>query len=127
MALSNLRPEQRGNAAGLFNLTRELGGSIGTAWMSSALSRSTQLNTTALASHVDVYSQVAQEQLAGMQGTARREGRANPAGAAYGMLSLRISAPGAGAGLQRELHDHRRSSSRARCCWCCGSRSPTPP
>ncbi len=33
LALSDLPNEIRGNATGLFNLTRELGGSIGTAWM----------------------------------------------------------------------------------------------
>jgi DHA2 family multidrug resistance protein len=33
MALSNLSPQQRGNGTGLFNLTRELGGSLGTALM----------------------------------------------------------------------------------------------
>ncbi|MBN9688307.1 DHA2 family efflux MFS transporter permease subunit [Corallococcus sp. NCSPR001] len=92
MALSNLRPEQRGNAAGLFNLTRELGGSIGTAWMSSALSRSTQANFTAITSHVDVYGQVAQEQVASMTGAMASRGVLNPTGAAYGLLSQRISA-----------------------------------
>ncbi|WP_233612239.1 DHA2 family efflux MFS transporter permease subunit [Corallococcus sp. AB045] len=92
MALSNLRPEQRGNAAGLFNLTRELGGSIGTAWMSSALSRSTQANVTAITSHVDVYGQVAQEQVASMTGAMAAKGVLNPTGAAYGLLSQRINA-----------------------------------
>lgn len=33
LALSSLPPAQRGNATGLFNLTRELGGSLGTALM----------------------------------------------------------------------------------------------
>ncbi|MFL5346875.1 MAG: DHA2 family efflux MFS transporter permease subunit [Hyalangium sp.] len=90
IALSDLKPEQRGNGAGLFNLTRELGGSIGTAWMSSALSSSAKLNTTLLTSHVDAYSQVVQEQLAGMQG--QFAGRVfDPTGAAYGVLNLRIT------------------------------------
>lgn len=92
MALSNLRPEQRGNAAGLFNLTRELGGSIGTAWMSSALSRSTKANATALTSHVDVYGQVAQEQFAQMKGAMAARGVLDPTGAAYGLLGQRINA-----------------------------------
>ena len=39
---SDLAAAQRGNAAGLFNLTRELGGSIGTAWMSTHLDRMTK-------------------------------------------------------------------------------------
>lgn len=89
IALSDLPPERRGNAAGLFNLTRELGGSIGTAWMSSALSRSTQLNTTLLTSHVDAYSQVTQEQLGGIQGMLA--GRVfDPASAVYGIMNMRI-------------------------------------
>ena len=43
VALSDLPLAQRGNATGLFNLTRELGGSMGTAYMSVALDRSTKL------------------------------------------------------------------------------------
>lgn len=89
IALSDLPPERRGNAAGLFNLTRELGGSIGTAWMSSALTRSTQLNATLLTSHVDAYSQVTQEQLGGIQGMLA--GRVfDPVSAVYGIMNLRI-------------------------------------
>ncbi|MFP2912613.1 DHA2 family efflux MFS transporter permease subunit [Pyxidicoccus sp. 3LFB2] len=90
MALSNLRPDQRGNAAGLYNLTRELGGSIGTAWMSSALSRSTKVNVTALTSHVDPYSQVTQEQVAALQGAVGAR-VADPLSAAYSILSQRIN------------------------------------
>ena len=37
LSLSNLSNKLRPNATGLFNLTRELGGSIGTAWMSTLL------------------------------------------------------------------------------------------
>src|SRR5262249_49897608 len=37
LALSNVAPARRGNATGLFNLTRELGGSMGTALMGSLL------------------------------------------------------------------------------------------
>ena len=90
MALSDLRPDQRGNAAGLYNLTRELGGSIGTAWMSSALSRTTKVNFTALTSHVDVYSQVTQEQLAALRGAVGSR-VADPLSAAYSILSQRIN------------------------------------
>ncbi|WP_163990213.1 DHA2 family efflux MFS transporter permease subunit [Pyxidicoccus caerfyrddinensis] len=90
MALSDLRPDQRGNAAGLYNLTRELGGSIGTAWMSSALSRTTKVNFTALTSHVDAYSQVTQEQVAAIRGAVGSR-VADPLGAAYSILSQRIN------------------------------------
>ncbi|WP_233595991.1 MULTISPECIES: DHA2 family efflux MFS transporter permease subunit [Corallococcus] len=92
MALSNLRPEQRGNAAGLFNLTRELGGSIGTAWMSSALSRTTKANFTAITSHVDTYGQVAQEQFAQLKGAMAARGVLDPTGAAMGLLGQRVNA-----------------------------------
>ncbi|MGZ3457625.1 MAG: DHA2 family efflux MFS transporter permease subunit [Archangium sp.] len=90
LALSHLEPARRGNAAGLFNLTRELGGSIGTAWMSTALDRATKVNTTALASHVDVYSQTTQQQLASTQ--AMLAGHvSDPVSAAYGLLQSRIA------------------------------------
>jgi DHA2 family multidrug resistance protein len=56
MALSGLPARQRGNGAGLFNLTRELGGSIGTAWMSSMLSRSQVRAQSYYSEHVNVYS-----------------------------------------------------------------------
>jgi MFS transporter, DHA2 family, multidrug resistance protein len=90
MALSDLPPEQRGNASGLFNLTRELGGSIGTAWMSSMLNRSLGLNLTTLSSYVDVYGQVTQEQLAGIR--AQFAGRVFDAiNTTYRIMELRIS------------------------------------
>jgi DHA2 family multidrug resistance protein len=68
VALADLPAKQRGSGAGLFNVTRELGGSIGTAWMSTHLDRMTQQYASDLAPHVDVYSPVAQEQLRGAQG-----------------------------------------------------------
>ena len=89
-ALSNMRADARGNAAGLFNLTRELGGSIGTAWMSTMITRDTKEHMTALASHVSLLDPITQEQLALV--------RANLAGkvadahaAAIGVLGLRTS------------------------------------
>ena len=66
-ALSDLPPQQRGNAAGLFNLTRELGGSIGAAWMSTQLDTNTKQNLSDLARNIDVYSPIAMEQLATLQ------------------------------------------------------------
>lgn len=57
IALSDVAPDKCGNATGLFNLTRELGGSIGTAWMGLLIDRtnmfklllSATLSTVALA------------------------------------------------------------------------------
>ncbi len=55
LAVSSLRPEQRPAGTALFNLTRELGASIGTAWMSTSLVRSARHGYQALSSNVDVY------------------------------------------------------------------------
>ncbi|MBC7661856.1 MAG: DHA2 family efflux MFS transporter permease subunit [Chitinophagaceae bacterium] len=56
LALSGLPARQRGNGAGLFNLTRELGGSIGTAWMSTMLNRQQVRATSYYAEHVTAMS-----------------------------------------------------------------------
>jgi MFS transporter, DHA2 family, multidrug resistance protein len=90
VALSGLSPKDRGSATGLFNATRELGGSIGTAWMSSRLTVNAKVHLTYLSEHVDAYSQTAQEQLRTLTGNFA--GRvADPLGAAYGALSGRLN------------------------------------
>lgn len=89
-ALSDLRADVRGNAAGLFNLTRELGGSIGTAWMSTMLARHTQVQVTMLAPHVNIYDPATMDQLGLLR--ANLAGRvADPTAAATGILGLRIA------------------------------------
>jgi DHA2 family multidrug resistance protein len=65
-ALSNLPPEQRGNATGLFNLTRELGGSLGTAWMGKIVADGIANHSTKLAEHISPYDPIAQEQWLGI-------------------------------------------------------------
>jgi DHA2 family multidrug resistance protein len=60
-ALSNLPLEQRGNATGLFNLTRELGGSLGTAWMGKLVADGIATHSARLAEHVTPYDPLAQE------------------------------------------------------------------
>jgi MFS transporter, DHA2 family, multidrug resistance protein len=69
MALSDLGAAQRGNATGLFNLTRELGGSIGTAWMGMVLTNGIKLHDTAIGAHVTAFDPGVQEQLAAMAST----------------------------------------------------------
>lgn len=51
-ALSELSPQQRGNAAGLFNLTRELGGSIGTAVLSTMLDNRSRIHAARVLEHL---------------------------------------------------------------------------
>jgi DHA2 family multidrug resistance protein len=67
VALSDLPAERRGNATGLFNLTRELGGSIGTALMGVVVSDGTKRHGAYLAEHVSVHDQATQETAAGLR------------------------------------------------------------
>jgi DHA2 family multidrug resistance protein len=62
-ALSDISPEARGNATGLFNLTRELGGSLGTAWMGKVVADGMVTHGAQLASHVTAFDPVVQERL----------------------------------------------------------------
>ncbi|MFT3768902.1 MAG: DHA2 family efflux MFS transporter permease subunit [Minicystis sp.] len=88
IALSDLSPAQRGNATGLFNLTRELGGSIGTAWMGMALDDSTKVFRSRLAESVTVYNPIAQEQLGALRGGVAR--LPDPTLSATQILDLRV-------------------------------------
>ena len=61
VALSDLPVQQRGNATGLFNLTRELGGSLGTAWMGKVGADGIVTHTAQLAQHVTMFDPATQE------------------------------------------------------------------
>jgi MFS transporter, DHA2 family, multidrug resistance protein len=63
LALSDLPASQRGNATGLFNLTRELGGSLGTALMGMQVSDDIKRFGSYLSENVTVYNPLVQEQL----------------------------------------------------------------
>lgn len=63
LALSDLSPEKRGNATGLFNLTRELGGSLGTALMGMLVSDDIKRYGSYLSEQVTAFNPLAQEQL----------------------------------------------------------------
>jgi DHA2 family multidrug resistance protein len=67
-ALSDLPPAQRGNATGLFNLTRELGGSLGTAWMGKVVADGIITHSSRLAENVSPYNPIAQESWLGILG-----------------------------------------------------------
>ena len=64
LAVASLPASQRPAGTALFNLTRELGASIGTAWMSTMLDRQSKENFTYITSHVDAYGALAAEQRA---------------------------------------------------------------
>ena len=88
VALSGLKPSERGSAAGLFNLTRELGGSIGTAWMSTMITNSTHQFRTDLARYADPYNPLFQEQLRQAQGALAR--LPDPLQSAYALMASRL-------------------------------------
>ncbi len=62
VALSDLPPAQRGNATGLFNLTRELGGSLGTAWMGKVVADGIATHSTQIGEHVTIFDPATQLQ-----------------------------------------------------------------
>jgi DHA2 family multidrug resistance protein len=90
VALSGLSPRQRGSAAGLFNLTRELGGSIGTAWMSTMLTNNAHQFRTDLARYADPYNPLFQEQLRQAQGAVAR--LPDPIQSGYALMASRLDA-----------------------------------
>lgn len=67
LALSDLPEQQRGAGAGLFNLTRELGGSIGTAGIMTLLDRRAHTHGQHLAEHLSITNPSALTELAGMR------------------------------------------------------------
>lgn len=90
IALSDVSPERRGNATGLFNLTRELGGSIGTAWMGLLVDRGAKINGAYLSESVTPYSPIAQEQYRAIQGTLGAQTPAGPALVPETVLALKV-------------------------------------
>jgi DHA2 family multidrug resistance protein len=52
MTLSHIRKEEMGNATGIFNLLRNLGGSFGVAIVTTMLARRTQFHQVRLVEHV---------------------------------------------------------------------------
>ncbi|MCM3900863.1 MAG: DHA2 family efflux MFS transporter permease subunit [Pyrinomonadaceae bacterium] len=63
MATGTLTPEQIGNATGIFNLMRNLGGSIGIAGVTTMLARGSQVHQAAMVSHLTPYDPAFQQRL----------------------------------------------------------------
>ena len=55
-ALSTLAPENRTNGAGLFNLARNIGSSVGISLVNALITRNTQINHAAISQHVTAVS-----------------------------------------------------------------------
>ena len=74
-AMGTLEQNQIGNASGLFNLMRNLGGSVGIAALTTLVARGAQSNQAAFVSHFSPYNPVYQQKLAAIQsGLASHEG-----------------------------------------------------
>ena len=67
VTMSNIAREKMGNATSLFNLMRNLGGSIGIAATSTMLERHTRTVATSLGTHVSAYDPATQSMIAGMK------------------------------------------------------------
>ena len=55
IAMGSLKPEQIGNASGIFNLMRNVGGSVGIALVTTLIDRGTQTHLSTLAAHLTPY------------------------------------------------------------------------
>ncbi len=76
ITMSPIRKEQMGNATSLFNLMRNLGGSIGIAMGATLISRREQQHTNYLGAHITPYSPQAQHTLRALEGMFRSHGSA---------------------------------------------------
>jgi DHA2 family multidrug resistance protein len=72
--MAPIRKENMGNATSLFNLVRNLGGSIGIAAVSTMQTRFQQRNIAQLGSHVTPYDFAARNMMNSMQGMFRATG-----------------------------------------------------
>jgi len=66
MATGTLRNEQIGNATGIFNLMRNVGGSLGIAAVTTMLARGAQTHQAVMVSHLTPYDPVFQQRLSEM-------------------------------------------------------------
>jgi DHA2 family multidrug resistance protein len=94
ISMDPIPKETMGNATSIFNLMRNIGGSVGVALSTSLLARRQQQHAALLASHVSLYDPATRERLAQMAGRFAAAG-ADPATAAQ-------RAAGALAGLVRQ-------------------------
>ena len=87
MSLGTLAKEKIGNASGIFNLARNLGGSIGISVSTTFLLRMTQTHQANLVTHMTPYDPVFQQRLSGLAaGLSRYSGEPQAHMRAYGLL-----------------------------------------
>ena len=92
VSLGDLPQDQVGMGSGLFNLMRNVGGSVGIAIVNTILTRHQQLHRTELMRHLHTTSTVYQQQLAEMtQFLSRTYGPAEASHRVYGMFGAMIN------------------------------------
>jgi DHA2 family multidrug resistance protein len=74
VTLSTISKEEMGNATGIFNLLRNIGGSVGIALCATLLARLSQSFQTTLSAHVNPYDPVTQARLAELKAAATVKG-----------------------------------------------------
>jgi len=74
LAMARIQPEKMGNATSIFNLMRNIGGSVGIAIMTTFLARRTQLHQNHLVAHVTAGDTKTLQLLRGMQFNFRAHG-----------------------------------------------------
>ncbi len=85
MAMGRLQKQEIGNAAGIYNLVRNIGGSIGIAVATALLVRRSQIHQSYLAAHLTPDSPLVGQTAAGIAGYLAQSG-ANPANTHYAAL-----------------------------------------
>ena len=87
LATGTLTNEQIGNATGVYNLMRNVGGSLGIAGVTTMLARSSQVHQTMLLSHLTPYDPVFQQRLHELSsGLAAHQDPVTAMQTAYGMI-----------------------------------------
>jgi MFS transporter, DHA2 family, multidrug resistance protein len=76
LALGSLKPDQIGNASGIFNLMRNVGGSVGISLVTTFIARSAQGHQTVLAGHLTPYDPLYQARIQSMTGAFAAHGNA---------------------------------------------------
>ncbi len=85
-----LRQDQMGNATGLYNLMRNIGGSIGIAWVTTTLARGAQAHQAMMVSHTTPYDRAFLEQLATAKAALAAHTSADPTLQAYALLYEKV-------------------------------------
>ncbi|MFZ0591878.1 MAG: DHA2 family efflux MFS transporter permease subunit [Bryobacteraceae bacterium] len=92
VTLGSLAPQSIGNGSGLFNLLRNVGGSVGISIVNTVLARHEQLHQTELSRHMAPMLPTVQQALSSFtQVLAPQSGPANASIQAYGMLQNTLS------------------------------------